>query len=202
MSRFSLGVEEATRRYVEERRRLDEEEPAREASRPVGPRSPVERRPDGMIVDVEPPKRRWDEIRVSTAGLKPMETGPILYALKIVCASLASVPIWFFDWTSAGASWMKTHRFGWVSHETYNRRTRVCNGCEHAYYDVASRGLFCGFRGGCGCGHWRGAAIDEKNKLSGWVCPAGKFGKGNHDVGLSITLDRMNDSDERKRNGE
>lgn len=85
-----------------------------------------------------------------------------------------------FNLYLAARSLLSAWKLGWVSRETYYRRRRICDQCEHRYDDPDSERQFCAYAGGCGCGHRRAAALEVKLNLSNWGCPAGRFGKGSN----------------------
>ena len=102
--------------------------------------------------------------------------------------------IWRFlahGWYTMARSFLTTHRLGWVKPHTYHLRRSICDKCSHRYQDKGAQQSFCGFKGGCGCGHRRGASLSNKLTLTGWSCPAGKFGKGDNDEKLAqVDIDR------------
>lgn len=144
-----------------------------------------------LHIDRPEPKRDRMDIRQPKATVPRPTMALDLLVARWATARMVNGFFLLHDWYTAGRSFLTTHRLGWVKPHTYHLRRSICDKCSHRYQDKGAQQSFCGFKGGCGCGHRRGASLSNKLTLTGWSCPAGKFGKGDNDEKLiQVDIDR------------
>lgn len=128
--------------------------------------------PEQPVLQQAPPVELEAPVRMAS---------PYPWDLRVI-GTLAKWVVMAARWYPKPKACLLAHSKGFVPHPAgYISRREICGHCRARVNKAGMRPLngepdYCGYRGGCGCGHYLLARLSTwKLRLKNWHCPARRF---------------------------